>query len=106
MIDMPSFDPGLMGALQKDATLIIVADQNNGYLYKRTRELLLVKREPGASFPSMPWIRRESASLSIRRPTISFWTSLGFPPRGSRRQYARNWAAETGDGCLKQRSRK
>ena len=51
VIDMPSFDSGLMTALRKDATLIIVAEQNNGYLYKRTRELLFGEEGTGRVVP-------------------------------------------------------
>lgn len=51
VIDMPSFDPRLMTALRKDATLIIVAEQNNGYLYKMTRELLFGEEGTGRVVP-------------------------------------------------------
>lgn len=47
VIDMPSFDPKLMTTLWKGGKLIIMAEQNNGYLYKMTRELLFGQKGTG-----------------------------------------------------------
>ncbi|HWR13018.1 MAG TPA: transketolase C-terminal domain-containing protein [Rectinemataceae bacterium] len=51
VIDMPSFDPRLMTTLWKGGKLIIVAEQNNGYLYKMTRELLFGEEGTGRFVP-------------------------------------------------------
>jgi len=51
VIDMPSFDPKLMTTLLKSGKLIIEAEQNNGYLYKMTRELLFAEEGTGRVLP-------------------------------------------------------
>lgn len=51
VIDMPSFDPRLMTALWKDGKLIIVAEQNNGFLYKMAREYLFGEEGTGRVVP-------------------------------------------------------
>jgi len=40
VVDMPSFDPELMATLWKDGKIIVLAEQNNGFIYKMTREYL------------------------------------------------------------------
>ncbi len=43
VIDMPSFDQEMMGALVNGGKLVVLAEQNNGFLYKMTREALFGK---------------------------------------------------------------
>jgi len=47
VIDMPSFDPDMMAALARSGKLVILAEQNNGFLYKRTKETFFGKEETG-----------------------------------------------------------
>ncbi|MCX7026017.1 MAG: hypothetical protein NT061_00705 [Spirochaetes bacterium] len=51
VIDMPSFDPRLMTRLWKDGKLIILAEQNNGFIYKTTRETLFGEEGTGRIVP-------------------------------------------------------
>ena len=51
VIDMPSFDPGLMTSMRKEGKLVIMAEQNNGFLYKRTREFLFGTEGAGRIVP-------------------------------------------------------
>ncbi len=47
VIDMPSFDPEMMTALARSGKLVILAEQNNGFLYKMTKETLFGKEGAG-----------------------------------------------------------
>lgn len=51
VVDMPSFDSRLMTTLWNDGKLIIVAEQNNGFIYKMTREFLCGKEGTGRMVP-------------------------------------------------------
>ncbi|GAB1433150.1 hypothetical protein MASR2M29_17750 [Spirochaetota bacterium] len=47
VIDMPSFDPKMMAALVHSGKLVILAEQNNGFLFKKTKETLYGKEGVG-----------------------------------------------------------
>lgn len=47
VIDMPSFDPKMMAAMARSGKLVILAEQNNGFLYKKTKETLYGKEGVG-----------------------------------------------------------
>ncbi|MCE1159231.1 MAG: transketolase [Spirochaetia bacterium] len=47
VVDMPSFDPEMMTTLVKDGRPIILAEHNNGFLYKMARESLFGKDRAG-----------------------------------------------------------
>ncbi len=47
VIDMPSFDPKMMAAMARSGKLVILAEQNNGFLFKKTKETLYGKEEVG-----------------------------------------------------------
>ena len=51
VIDMPSFDSRLMTELRKDGALVIIAEQNNGFIYKMAREFLFGKEGTGRVVP-------------------------------------------------------
>ncbi|MEW6547959.1 MAG: transketolase C-terminal domain-containing protein [Spirochaetota bacterium] len=44
VVDMPSFDPAMMALLLEAGRPVVVAEQNNGYLYKKTKETLFGHR--------------------------------------------------------------
>ncbi|MDX9783582.1 MAG: transketolase C-terminal domain-containing protein [Spirochaetia bacterium] len=47
VIDMPSFDSDMMATLAHSGKLIILVEQNNGFLYKRTKETFFGKEGAG-----------------------------------------------------------
>lgn len=51
VIDMPSFDQELMATLWNEGKLIILAEQNNGFLYKMTKDSLFGKKGIGRIVP-------------------------------------------------------
>jgi len=51
VIDMPSFDSRLMTELRKDGALIVIAEQNNGFIYKMAREFLFGGEGTGRVVP-------------------------------------------------------
>ena len=51
VIDMPSFDSELMATLWKEGKLIVLAEQNNGFILKMTREYLFGKEGTGRLIP-------------------------------------------------------